>query len=320
MSIRTHLRRTAVTTAAIAALGAGMAPAALAAPAPAERAELGLEDIFRTHALPVAFTFTPRAGLTATGAELLTRTVDALGNTVSAVSTKKLRTSGIVGAANAPAIDNFACVKNGSAKKFTTHDPRDIYVQSRAGTLRYLIETYEQRSARRVNDRPQTQVQICVTGGADLDGGWRATRSGVGMFLADRHDTKLRGHQWQAGDNTGDLRQSLAFDISGKKVPVNISASLTQGAGDRMEGSFVGPTPTFLNMYSRNAAVGWWEDGCTSGWTRCKAPTDGQTAFRGAIVQGLWEFDPIELRQQQTFYVVPYLDDRCPAAQQPCAS
>lgn len=77
-------------------------------------------------------------------------------------------------------IGSYACLQQGKAKKgFVQFNRTDLFAQNHQGVLQYQFSPYLQPNAREFGGAPSTHYEVCGTGGADLQDGWRIHQTGM---------------------------------------------------------------------------------------------------------------------------------------------
>lgn len=237
-------------------------------------------------------------------AKQLTQLVDEVGNALS-----PMRVSSVKARSGAP-VGKYACDTVGKPnKRFVELAPSSWNARGKEGVLQYQFFPYKQGKARVRGEVLTTQWEICGTGGADLQDGYRIHQTGLGVAFPDTNRTFKIGQAWQSGKTPSDTTVGLGFEVG--KAPVVINGSISQNPSDKLKGSIVGPFKTYMDDYAFNGVNAWWEDSCVKGWTRCRVKGDGSPDFQGTVVHGLWEFMPADARNVSYFLIQPYLKFAC---------
>lgn len=151
--------------------------------------------------------------------------------------------------------------------------------------MQFQFFPYSMGSARfdQVTNRWTQQWLFCTTGGIDSNNGSRLVISGPGVAYGDPKATWKIGQIWKEGSTPANYNVSMGFQTEG---PVKVNGGVQQTPTSALKGS---PRPPFkheLDVFSRNAANGWWEASCAPD---CIG-TGGSTNFQGSVVEALWEF------------------------------
>ncbi len=290
-----------------ATLGVLVGAASSAAAADRQATDDDLATKFQTMTLPGKLALDPLTGKASiVGLKELTQLLDAAGKALSPVTVRSVKTEG------GSAIGNYACLKTGKAKNgFVEFNRTDVFARGKEGVLQYQFFPYMQADARRFANSPTTQYEVCGTGGADLQEGYRIHQTGMGIAFPDTNRTFKIGQNWQSGKTPSDTTVSLGFELGGKTSPVSVNGSISQNPSDKLKGSIVGPYATDLDAFARNGVNAWWEDSCVQGWSHCKFRADGSPNFQGTVVHGLWEFMPADALQVRYFAIQPYIKLAC---------
>lgn len=301
--------RTAAITALTASLTFGLLAGAPAASADSEGDQI---TEFPTQTVRATLSLDPKSRKASiTDLSAITGLVDRAGKLIGSVTKAPLSLRASAGAGG---ISEGSCVNNRSAKRFYAYAPQRISIKDKLGGQNYVVSPYRKDKARKVGTTKRsvrsTQFELCTTGGADLQDGFRIYQAGIGMTLLSREGFKI-DQRWQSGQTPADYGLSLGFKLGKKDVPLEVTGALTQAPRDFLKGSFFGPYQSFMDDYSQNSVNAWWEDGCLNGYSRCVARADGSPDFQGAVAHGLWEFLPGQLTGDLQYQVVPYLRYAC---------
>lgn len=301
--------RTAAITALTTSLTFGLVAGAPAASAGSGGGEQITE--FSTQTVRATLSLDPKSRKASiTDLSAITGLVDQAGKLIGSVTKAPLNLRASAGTGG---ISEGSCVNNRSAKQFYAYQPQRIGIVDKLGAQHYVVSPYRKDKAREVGTRKKvrsTQFELCTTGGADLQDGFRIYQAGIGMTILSQEGFKI-DQRWQSGQTPADYGLSLGFKLANDKVPLEITGTLTQQPRDLLKGSFFGPYQSFMDEYSQNSVNAWWEDGCLSGYSRCVARADGSPDFQGAVAHGLWEFLPGQLTGDLQYHVTPYLRYSC---------
>jgi len=206
------------------------------------------------------------------------------------------------------------CVKNGRAKNVTVFPVDNRKVSGRAGVIHFQYHSYMLRDARRGQLRePMTQLEVCTTGGGDLQDGWRFHKVGTGMAIVDKEQYLKIGQEWKTGKTPEDYTLSLGFKVPVGKSGAEISGGISQNPSDKLMGSIVAPYRHWMNDYAHNAVHAWWQDSCVGRFYGCRK-WDGSSNFQGAVAHGLWEYRSQALPPVVYFQFEPHAEWACHGA------
>lgn len=264
---------------------------------------------FQTQTLSATLVLDPRSKrISITDLTELTGLVDRAGELLGEVTSRPLS---LRASAGGVPLSTGSCVNNSTDKHFRAYETLRISTVDGKGAQHYVVSPYQRDRARKIQGSGRsTQFELCSTGGADLQDGWRVYQAGVGMTILDPEAFKI-DQAWRSGDTPADYDLSLDFQLGKEDGPLSITGSISQEARDKLKGSFLGPYETFMDGYSHNSVNAWWEDGCMSGWSRCQARADGSSDFQGTVAHGLWEFTKDDLKRPLRWHATPYLRYTC---------
>lgn len=181
----------------------------------------------------------------------------------------------------------FTCYHQGYRAGFEPQPMKEIYEGAgRNDFVQFQFYPFRQATARPDPTSPGRWTQqwlFCGTGGVDSDNGSRLVISGPGVAYGSGDRTHRIGHLWKEGSTPASYSLSLGFATEG---PVKVNGGVSQTPTKSLQGSPRPPYRHALDVFSRNAVNGWWEDSCAPD---CIG-TGGSTRFQGSVVEGLWEF------------------------------
>lgn len=182
----------------------------------------------------------------------------------------------------------FACFHQGYRAGFEPKPMKEIYQggRNRNDFVQFQFFPFRQATARPdpvSRGRWTQQWLFCATGGIDSNNGSRLVISGPGVAYGDTGTTYKVGQVWKEGSTPASYSLSLGFATEG---PVKVNGGVSQTPTKSLRGSPRPPYGDDLDVFSRNAVNGWWEDSCAPD---CVG-TGGSTNFQGSVVEGLWEF------------------------------
>lgn len=232
--------------------------------------------------------------------ESITQLLNEAGKAIGPARTVALRTT-----TENPVLGEYSCVYRGKGNKnFRALTPREIYRNDDIGKVQAQFHTYRLAEARKVGAGAKSvQFEVCGVGGADLDDK-RLRRIGLGIAYPDATSTYKIGQAWQSGQTPENYTTNLGFKVAPHKA-IEISGGISQTPTNKLLGSFSTPFPAAVDAFARNAVNAWWQDDCVGG-VPC-ARWNGSKDFHGTVVQGLWEFSPIQARGFAGFTVSTFL-------------
>jgi hypothetical protein len=262
---------------------------------------------FRIQSISAELKFDPISNLTSlVDVRELTGLVDPAGRAVGSLLTKPIT---LPVALRASPVGEFSCVQNATSKDFVAYRPTEIFVEDAHSVQQDQFHLYRKEHARRLRnvEARSTQYEMCATGGAQPKDA-RAVQIGLGMSFPDTAQTFKIGQSWKEGQTPANYTSTLGFQLGPiEKVPLQISASISQNPSDKLMGSITGPFATPDDVFARNAVNAWWQDSCKDTWHGCHMKWNGTKDFHGTVAQGLWEFAPDELRGVDHFEVRSYI-------------
>jgi hypothetical protein len=176
----------------------------------------------------------------------------------------------------------YACVNNSTNKYFHASRPITTNGSTKIAQYRWQFSPYTQYYARTVNGKDTWQEEICATGGADGQNGYR-TLYNASVMAAQTTDSSARiGLQ---NDTGGGTTAQASLQISAQAGPVTISGSLPTGGGGSMYGQYGKPKyPSHADAYSGTESFAGWKAGCTyARWC-------GSSDMQNQVHHGLFEF------------------------------